>query len=97
MKTLWVDAVRKFLRSLYIGDFKECIILHPVSGLLFVKFMSKQVMAVRIKLKPERRPCGNAKIAKSEFFINEIEVIMETFTLVKFQESFPVVLSCQGL
>ena len=35
MKTLWVDAVRKFLRSLYIGDFKECIILHPVSGLLF--------------------------------------------------------------
>ena len=32
--------------------------------------------------------CRNAKIAKPKFFINEIKVIMETFTLVKFQERF---------
>lgn len=89
MEAFRVDAVRKFLRSLYIRDFKKCIILHPVSDLLFIKFMGKEVMAVHIKLKPEQRPCGNAEIAKPEFFIHEIEVIMETFTLVKFQERFP--------
>ena len=88
MKAFWVDAVRKFLCSPYIGDFKECIILHPVGNLLFIKFMSKQVMTVHIKLEPERGPCRNAKITKPEFFINEIEIVMETFTLVKFQERF---------
>ena len=86
MKAFRVDAVRKFLCSLYIGDFKECIILHPVGDLLFIKFMSKQVMAVHIKLEPERGPCRNAKTAKPEFFINEIdketspeELVVKTF------------------
>ena len=97
MKTFRVDAVRKFLCSLYIGDFKECVILHPVGDLLFIKFMSKQVMAVHIKLKPERGSCRNAKIAKPEFFINKIEIIMETFTLVKFQERFSGCFVVSGL
>lgn len=88
MKPIRIDAVRKFLCGLYIGDFKKRIVLHPVSNLLFIKLMGKRVMSVHIKLKPEGRPCGNTKIAKPEFFINEIEVIMKTFTLVKFQERF---------
>lgn len=71
MKTFWINAVRKILCSFYIRDFKECIILHPVSNLFFIKFTSKEVMAVHIKLKLERRSCRNAEIAKPEFFVNE--------------------------
>ncbi len=97
VKAFRVDAVRKILCSLYIGDFKECIVLHPVGNLFFIKFMSKQIMAVHVNLKPEWEPCGNAKIAKPEFFINEIEVIMETFALVKFQERFPGCFAVPGL
>ncbi len=43
-------------------------------------------MAVHIKLEPERGPCRNAKTAKPEFFINEIdketspeELVVKTF------------------
>src|SRR5699024_1537475 len=46
-----INAVRKFLGRLYIGDFKERIILHPVNNLLFIQFMCQQVMAVHVKLK----------------------------------------------
>lgn len=53
VKPFRVEAVRKFLCSLYIGDFKKCIVLHPICDLLFIKFMSKQIMAVHVKLKPE--------------------------------------------
>lgn len=88
METVRINAVRKFLCSFYIRDFKECIIPHLVNNLLFIKFMSKEVMAVHIKLKLERRPRRNAEVAKPKFFINEIEVIMQTFTLVKFQKRF---------
>ena len=50
-----VDTVRKFLGRLYIGNFKERIILHPVCNLFFIQFMCQQVMAVHVKLKPEEQ------------------------------------------
>ena len=81
-----VNTVRKFLGSLYIGDFKERIILHPVSDLLFIKLMGKQVMAVHIKLKPERRPCRDAEIAETEFPVDKIEIVMKALALVELQE-----------
>lgn len=33
MEPFRVDTVRKFLRSLYIGDFKKGIFLHPIGNL----------------------------------------------------------------
>ena len=82
-----VDTVRKFLGRLYIGNFKERIILHPVSNLFFIQLIGKQVMAVHVKLKPERRPCRNAEIAETEFPVDKIEIVMKALALVKLQES----------
>lgn len=83
METFRVYTVRKLLSSLYIGDFKERIVLHPVSNSLLIKFMGKQVMSVHIKLKPERRPCRNTEIAETEFPVNKIEIVMKALTLIK--------------
>lgn len=85
-----VNAVRKFLSSRYIGNFKECIALHTVSNPLFIKLMGKQVMPVHVKLKLESRPCRNAEISEAEFFVDKIEIVivMKALALVKLQESF---------
>ena len=53
-------------------------------------------MAVHIELQAEERPCRDTKVTQPQFFVNEIEVIVETFALVRLKDLFPVVLSCQG-
>ena len=46
----------------------------------------KPVVTVHIELQSERRPSRNTQIAESKITINEIEVVVKTFTAVKFQE-----------
>lgn len=58
-----------------------------ISDLFFIKLTGKQVMTVHVKLEPERRPCGDAKITKPKFPVDKIEVVMKALTLVKFQKS----------
>ena len=86
MEPLRVDTVRKFLSSFNIGDFKERIVLHPVRKLFFIKLIGEQVMTVHVKLKTERRPCRDTKIAKAKFPVDKIEIVMKTLALVKLQE-----------
>src|SRR4030042_7207654 len=39
-------------------------------------------MPVKVELKLERTPRGNTQITESKFRINEVEVIMQTFTAI---------------
>lgn len=89
MEPLRVDTVRKFLSSFNIGDFKERVVLHSVRKLFFVKLIGEQVMTVHVKLKTERRPCRDTKIAKAKFPVDKIEIVMKTLALVKLQEGLP--------
>ncbi len=47
-------------------------------------------MAVHVELQTERGPCGDTQIAEPKFFVNEIEIIVETFALVKLKECLPI-------
>ena len=58
-----------------------------MGDLFFIQFMCQQVMAVHVKLKPERRPCRDAEIAEAEFPVDKIEIVMKALALVKLQES----------
>ena len=60
--------------------------MHAVSNALLLQFMGEQVMAVHIELQAERRPCRDTKVTEPQFFVNEIEIIVETFALVKLKE-----------
>ena len=51
--------------------------------------MGKEIMAVHIKLQSERSPGGNTQVAQSQFFVNEIKVIVEAFTPVRLEEGLP--------
>ncbi len=46
-------------------------------------------MTVHVKLKTERRPCRDTKIAKAKFPVDKIEIVMKTLALVKLQEGLP--------
>ena len=64
--------------------------MHAVSNALLLQFMGEQVMAVHIELQAERRPCRDTKVTEPQFFVNEIEIIVETFALVKLKECLPI-------
>lgn len=89
MEILRIDPVGKFLGSFYIGNLQKCVVVHTVINLFFVQLVGEQVMSVHIKLKAERRPCGNAQIAEPQLFVNEIKIVVEAFALVRLKESFP--------
>ncbi len=71
--------------------------MHAVSNALFSEFISKEIVSIHIKLQTKRCPGGNTQITQAQFFIKEIKIIMETFALVKFQESLTSRLIMPGL
>ncbi len=46
-------------------------------------------MAVHIELQAERSPGRDTQVTEPKFFVNEIEIIVETFALVKLKECLP--------
>lgn len=43
-------------------------------------------MAVHIKLKPEWNPCRNTKVAESEVRVDEVKIVVQAFSSIRFQE-----------
>ena len=86
MEVFWIDPVREFLDGFDIRHFQESIIMHAVSNFLLLQFIGEQVRAVHIELQTERRPGRDTEVTEPKFFVNEIEIIVETFALVKLKE-----------
>ena len=86
MEVFRIDPVGELLGGFDIRDFQESIIMHAVSDSLLLQFMGGQVMAVHIELQTERRPSRDTEVTEPKFFVNEIEIIVETFALVKLKE-----------
>ena len=64
------------------------IIQRFIADSFLLHFISQPVMPVHIKLETKRRPGRNTKIAQSEFFVDEIEIVVQTFAGVIFQKCF---------
>lgn len=83
VEILRVDPVRKFLGRFHIRNFQKGIVVHTVTNLLLVQLVGKKVMPIHIKLKAERRLCGDAQIAETKLFVNKIKIVVEALTLVE--------------
>ena len=64
--------------------------MHAVSDFFLLQFAGKEIVSVHIELQTERRPGRDTEVTEPKFFVNETEVIVEAFALVKFKECFPV-------
>ena len=89
MEVFQVDPVRELLGGFNILDFQESIIVHAVSNLFLLQFTGKEIVSIHIELQTERRPGRDTEITEPKFFVNEIEIIVETFSLVKLKECLP--------
>lgn len=63
--------------------------MHAVSDFFLLQFAGKEIVSVHIELQTERRPGRDTEVTEPKFFVNEIEVIVEAFALVKFKECLP--------
>ena len=86
MEVFWIDPVREFLGSFNIRDFQESIVVHAVSDFLLLQFIGKEVVSIHIELQAERCPGRDTEVTEPKFFVNEIEIIVETFALVEFKK-----------
>lgn len=86
MEVFRVDSVRELLSGFHIRDFKESVIMHTVSDSLLLQLTGKKVVAIHVELQTERSPGGDTQIAEPKLLVNEIEIIVKTFALVKLKK-----------
>lgn len=55
------------------------------------------VVSVERDLKPAGQPDGYLHVAKPQFFVDEIDIVVEAFAVGGRRKVLPVTLSCQGL
>ena len=86
MKVFGVNSFGKLLSHLPVADLNERVIQSLVVNAFLLHFTGKPVVTVHIELKPERRPGWNTEITQAKIPINEIEIVMKTFTAIKLQK-----------
>jgi hypothetical protein len=63
--------------------------VHAVSAPFLLQFTGKEVVSIHIELQPERYPGRDKEVTEPKFFVNEIEIIVGTFALVKLKKCLP--------
>src|SRR5580692_1818908 len=80
-------TVRQGLSGRPILNGAEGIVQQGVAYFLPVQLPRQPVVAIAIKLQPERAPGGHPHIAEPQFFIDEVEIVMQTLAVVVAQKS----------
>lgn len=88
VQTVWADGVGEFLSRRGIFDVNKGVVKHFVADAFLVKFARQFVVAVVVKLQPERRPGGYAQITQTQVRQDKIEVIVQTLSRCVFKEGF---------
>lgn len=81
-----IDVVGQFLRLVKVFDTHKTVVDHRRIDAFIEKLGSQFVMAVEIELEAKRRPCRHSEITQAKLGIDEIEVVMQTFAAVVFEE-----------
>jgi len=92
-----IDVVGQFLRLVKIFDAHKTVVYHRRIDAFIEKLGSQFVMAVEIELEAKRRPCRHSEVTQTQFGIDEIEVVMQTFTAVVLEKCFVGFLVMPGL
>jgi hypothetical protein len=91
-----LQVVGQFLRPAEVFQGHKTGVHHGRVNAVPGQVCCQVVMAVEIDLKTKRRPGWNAKIAQSQLGVDEIEVIMQAFPVVKLEKGFVGVLVMPG-
>ena len=76
VKLFGIQAVRKVLGLIRIGDREEGVVGHLEGDAGFAQPLRQPVVAIEIDLQAKRCPGGHANIAKAEQFVDEVEVVV---------------------
>ncbi|MGH9629299.1 MAG: hypothetical protein ACRD7E_13345 [Bryobacteraceae bacterium] len=82
MQHLHRELIRQLLRPLKVGDPAEGVVQNTVFDLTPAQLPGQVAMAVAINLEPERTPGWHTHIAQPQIRIDEIDVVMQAFTMV---------------
>ena len=92
-----IDVVGQLLRCLKVFDAHKTVVEHGRVDAFAGQLSRQLVVAVEIKLETKRRPRRYSEITQAKLGINEIEVVMQAFAAVVFEECFVGFLVMPGL
>src|SRR3954447_5231259 len=80
-----VPAVGEALCPLPVRDVRKGVVGHPIVDAELAQLARQPVMTVKANLKPTGQPSWYPHMAQAEFFVYEIEVIMQTLAGIRHQ------------
>jgi hypothetical protein len=92
-----IDVVGQLLRFLNVFDAHKTVVEHRRIDAFAGQLSRQLVVAVEIELETKRRPRRHSEIAQAKLGINEVEVVMQAFATVVFEECFVGCLVMPGL
>jgi hypothetical protein len=92
-----IDDVGQLLRFLKVFDAHKTVVEHSRIDAFAGQLSRQLVVAVEIELETKRRPRRHSEITQAKLGINEIEVVMQAFAAVVFEECFVCCLVMPGL
>ena len=92
VKTSSLPAVGDLLSPFPIADFVEGVVDQFMSDFLPAQLQSQPAMAIAIDLQSAGQPGRHPDVAKPQFFIHEIKVVVQTFALIGFQKGLAALL-----
>jgi len=92
-----IQGVGQGLGAGEVGNVDEGIFQQGVRDSFFLKLDGQLVMPIEIELQAERCPSGYTQVAQSQLWVDEVEVVMQTFRLGGLEESLSSGLVMPGL
>ena len=92
MNTASLPAVGNPLSPFPIADFGEGIVDQFMSDSLSAQLQRQPVVPVAVDLQPAGQPGWYPDVAKSQFFINQIKVVVQALALIWFQKGLAALL-----
>jgi len=80
-------VVGDLLRPPPVRDVRKGVVGHPIIDAELTQLSRQPVMTIQADLQPAGKPCRHPHVAHAKFFVDEVEVIMQTFAVVRNQKS----------
>jgi len=86
MKAASLPAVGNLLRPFPIGDLGECVVHQFECDSFALQLQGQPAMTIAVDLQSAGQPGRHSDVAKAQFFIHEIKIVVQAFALIGFQK-----------
>jgi len=76
-----LEAVGDLLRPLPVPDLDKGVVEQAIADAFAFELPRQPVVSVRVELQTKRTPGRHAQVARAEFFVDEIEVVVQTLAV----------------